>query len=424
MSSTKVLRGTFALCAAVAGIYGCGSNSDAGSGSAAALDGAQVFTNTLADGNSFTCATCHSLSEPSADGIRRPGHELGDSTRRTAWKNGKAHSFLEAVNSCVTEWMVASAWTASDPRYVALHNYLDGQAKVAQAPNLTFEIEAPPADESGGDATRGRSLFNQSCVVCHGTDAVGTVRGPSIAGSKRDAAYIATRIRTSGSSTSPIYQGLSGGVMPFWAKDRLSDAEVKDLIAFITSPVSPTGTGGAGGAGGASNTGGASGSGGASAGTGGTAGNGASGAASGGTGGASAGSGGTSGSGGSANGGSSGSGTGCTSTHPHVGWIADLGVNTGEGQVSGKVAIVDDCTLELRDFSYNGEGIDTRVYGSKDQSFMTGFIMGDDLLGKVFKKQTLRVKLPADKTLNDLSWVSIRCVPAKYNFGMGQFKAP
>jgi len=123
-------------------------------------------------------------------------------------------------------------------------------------------------------------------------------------------------------------------------------------------------------------------------------------------------------------GGAGGSGSGCTASHPHVGWIADLGVNTGEGQVSGKVAIVDDCTLELQDFSYNGEGIDTRVYGSKDQSFMTGFIMGDDLLGKVFKKQTLRVKLPADKTLNDLNWVSIRCVPAKYNFGSGQFKAP
>jgi len=421
MSTKTVIRGVFALGAAVAGIYGCGSSSDAGSGNAAALDGAQVFTSTLKDGNSFACATCHSLNEPSADGIRRAGHELSDSTRRTSWKNGKAHSFLEAANSCVTEWMVASAWTANDPRYLALHDYLDRQAKVPQAPNITFEIATPPADVSGGDATRGRSLFNQSCVVCHGTDALGTVRGPSIAGSKREAGYIAGRIRTSGTSSSAIYQGLSGGVMPFWARDRLSDAELRDLVAFITSPVSSNGTGGASGAGGTS------GAGGASAGMGGATGNGAGGASTGGAGGANAGSGGaggSAGSSGSANGGSSGSGSGCASTHPHVGWIADLGVNTGEGQVSGKVAIVDDCTLELRDFSYNGDGIDTRVYGSKEQSFMSGFIMGDSLLGKVFKKQTLRVKLPADKTLDDLSWVSIRCVPAKYNFGSGQFKAP
>ena len=400
-----MVRGALTLCVAVAGMFGCGSSSDTGGGSAAERDGAQVFTSRLSDGNSFTCATCHSLSEPSTDGIRRPGHEIGDATRRTSWKNGKAHTFLEAANSCVTEWMVGSAWSASDARYVALHDYLDGQANVAQAPNLTFEIATPPADVSRGDATRGRSLFNQSCVACHGTDAIGTVRGPKIAGSKRTPAYIAARVRTSGSSTSPIYEGLTGGVMPFWAKDRLSDPEVGDLIAFITSPASQTGAGGARGAGGASGSAGAD--------AGGAAGNGAS-----------AGSGGSA-NGGSANGGSAnGGGTGCTATNPHVGWIADLGVNTGEGQVSGKVAIVDDCTLELRDFSYDGNGIDVRVYGAKTQDFKPGFIMGDDLFGKVFNKQTLRVKLPPDKTLNDLSWVGIWCIPAKANFGSGQFKAP
>jgi hypothetical protein len=209
--------------------------------------------------------------------------------------------------------------------------------------------------------------------------------------------------------------------MPFWAKDRLSDAEVRDLVAFVTSSISP---GGGGGAGGTSSVGGAGGLyGGGSGGSGGSSGNDASGAGTSGSGGT-GGTGGTSGSAGAnANGGVSGNGSGCTSADPHVGWIADLGVNTGEGQVSGKVAIVDDCTLELRDFSYDGNGIDVRVYGAKTQDFKDGFIMGDDLLGKVFKKQTLRVKLPADKTLNDLSWVGIWCIPAKANFGSGQFKA-
>jgi mono/diheme cytochrome c family protein len=390
---------------------------------ATALDGAKVYSTPLRDGNSFACSTCHSLSEPSPDGVRRPGHQLGDATRRSSWKNGKAHTFLDAANSCVTEWMVGSAWTASDPRYLALHDYLDAQAKVAQAPNVTFEIASPPTDLSGGDVTRGRSLFNQSCMVCHGADALGTVRGPSIAGSKREPAYVAARIRTSGSSTSPIYQGLSGGVMPFWAKDRLSDAEVRDLVAFVTSPVS---AGGAGGQGGASAGGGAGGLlGNGSGGIGGSSGNDAGSGAGGNSGAATGGIGGTSGGAGTtASGGASGGGSGCTSSDPHVGWIADLGINTGEGQVSGKAVIVDDCTLELRDFSYDGNGIDVRVYGAKTQDFKDGFIMGDDLLGKVFKKQTLRVKLPADKTLNDLSWVGIWCIPAKANFGSGQFKAP
>jgi mono/diheme cytochrome c family protein len=337
------------------------------------LDGAQVLSTPLSDGNSFTCSTCHSLGDPSSDGIRRPGHEIGDATRRSAWKNGKAHTFLEAVNSCVTEWMVAPAWNESDRRYLAVHDYLDAQAKLSSAPNLTFEIATTPADLSGGDAAHGRSLFNQTCIVCHGADGVGTLRGPSIAGSPREPAYIATRVRRSGSSTSPVYDGLTGGVMPFWAKDRLSDAELRDLIAFIKSPAAASGPDSTGDAGGAS--------------------------------------------------GSAGS-SDCATRDPHVGWIADLGVNMGEGQVSGKVAIVDDCTLELRDFSYDGNGIDVHVYGAKNQSFAPGFIIGDDLFGKVFKNQTLRVTLPADKTLADLSWVGIWCIPAKANFGSGQFKAP
>src|SRR5260221_14446863 len=84
----------------------CGSGSQP---SNADSPGQSVYSSPLTDGNSFTCATCHALSEPSDDGLRRPGHPIGDATRRSRWKNGKAATFLDAVNTCVTEWMVAPA---------------------------------------------------------------------------------------------------------------------------------------------------------------------------------------------------------------------------------------------------------------------------------------------------------------------------
>ena len=345
-----------------------------------------MFEKPLDDGNSFACATCHALSEPSPDGLRRPGHPIGDATRRSQWKNGKAATFLDAVNSCVTEWMIAPAWQPSDPRFIALRSFLDSQAPAGFVADLTYEIVLPPSDVSGGDIARGRATFNESCVVCHGNDGLGTIRGPKVAGSLRLPQYIASRIRTSGSSKSAVYPGLTGGVMPFWAKDRLTDGEVRDLVAFITAPVDPTnmGTGGTTGAG----------MGGASSDDGGT---------------ASAGAGATS---------------DCGMTHPRVGWTADLGVNTGEGQVSGFVTMVDDCTLELHDFSYDGNGIDVRVYGAQDSSFRPAFTMGPNIVGRTFTNETWRVSLPAGQTLDDLNWVGIWCVAVGADFGSGPFVAP
>src|SRR5512147_2970591 len=123
--------------------------------------GQAVYEMPLADGNSFACATCHALSEPSADALRRPAHPIGDAIRRSRWKNGKAATFLDAVNSCVTEWMVAPAWQPSEPRFLALRAFLESQAPTGAASDLSYEIVPPPSDVSGGDVARGRATFNQ-----------------------------------------------------------------------------------------------------------------------------------------------------------------------------------------------------------------------------------------------------------------------
>jgi hypothetical protein len=48
--------------------------------------------------------------------------------------------------------------------------------------------------------------------------------------------------------------------------------------------------------------------------------------------------------------------------------------------------MVDDCTLELTNFSYNGDGIEVRVFGSKASNFRPGFTIGPDLVGRRFVK--------------------------------------
>src|SRR5688500_15130816 len=107
-------------------------------------DGQVVYETRVAGGNTYTCATCHALAEPASDGLRRPGHPIGDATRRPHFKNGTKARFIDAVNGCLTEWMNADPWTEDDSRYRALHAFLDARATAPSAPALRFDrVDAP-----------------------------------------------------------------------------------------------------------------------------------------------------------------------------------------------------------------------------------------------------------------------------------------
>lgn len=378
---TRVISATCTVFVAIAAaaLSACGSESSeaaapaapalGGTSTSAPLGGGQaVYESRVEGANTFTCATCHALREPSGDGLRRPGHPIGDATRRASYKNGMLPRMLDAVNSCLTEWMNADAWTETDPRYTALHAWLDGQAAgVAQgaAPLVKIERVAPPAMLTGGDAARGLATFNGSCAVCHGANALGTQKAPQVSGLGLEAGYVATRVRTSGRSDSKVYPGLTGGVMPFWGADRLSDAELVDIVAFLgkkeTSIPAPTG------------------------------------------------------------GGTNDATTRtCAKTHSRVGQTAVL--QKRFHGVEGKAHVIDDCTIEITDFAFDGGGIDVRVFGGLAGNFARGFAMGNDLRRAAgYANAKVRVNLPASRTLDDLDGVSIWCVPAGADFGSGSF---
>ena len=327
-------------------------------------DGEMIFSNPLPDGNTFTCSTCHTIEEPASDGFRRPGHALGGATRRASFKNGAVDTLLEAVNSCQVEWMNAEPWGPDDAAWLELFDFLDG---TSGPDTVAFEIVEPPADVSGGDPDAGRDLFNASCAVCHARDGVGTQLAPSVVMRGLPGDLIARRIRTSGRSDSAVYDGLTGGVMPFWAADRLSDDEVRDLVAWIESTGAP----------GPSDDGPPN----------------------------------------------PDNGRGCGVTHPFVGATAELQGNSHG--VAGTARIVDDCTIEITNFVFDGGGIDVRVYGGLDGDYDAGFAIGPDLTRSGgWNSETLTVQLDEGRTLDDLDGISIWCVPVGVDFGSGFFNLP
>jgi mono/diheme cytochrome c family protein len=385
MLASRLLSCAFLLLGACAG--------EADPEASESAEGERIYREPIEDGNTFACATCHALEEPAPD-FRRPGHSLGDAAARPSFKNGAVSELREAVNSCLTEWMNAEPWTARDPRWIELERFLRSQAP-ASTVALDIQIVAPPGDLSGGDAARGRALFDASCAVCHDEGGTGSQLAPPVAGLALDPSYIATRVRTSGRSDSAVYDGLTGGVMPFWGADRLTDDELRDIVAWLSmddgvadgGDEEPTSEG-SGTEGGDADV--------------------------------------DSGGDPTSDGGTD---TGdelpnnCPATHERVGWIAEL--STEFHDVSGVAEIVDDCTVVIHDFTYDGSGIDVRIYGGIGGDYDNGYAMTDDLLKPGgYDGVLLEAVLPEGRTLEELDGISVWCVDVGVDFGSGSFTPP
>ena len=331
--------------------------------------GSAIFTKPLSSASTYSCASCHAISETdgfASDGFRRPGHPLKNASKRAGFKNGQFDSFIDAVNTCVTEWMNTTALKESDSEWINLRNWLEDQNTEDEVEPVEIQI-VEPANALAGDAEIGRDLFNARCIVCHGFDGEGTQLAPKITGFNLAPEYVANRTRTSGLANSTTYSGLSGGIMPFWGANRLSDGELAHIVSFVSS--------------------------GAESGV--MMGN---------------------------NDPQLDSDTGCTSTSPKIGQTATL--STLFHQVRGTATIIDDCTIDLSNFSFDGGGIDVRIYVGNNGQFLEaagGFAISEDLVGIAYNDNSLRLTLPAGRSLDDFNSISVWCVAVGVSFGTGFF---
>ena len=329
--------------------------------------GRTVYSTPLADGNVFACATCHALEEPAADGLRRPGHPLGDAYARGSYKNGAVSSLLEAAQSCQEEWMNAEPWAPEDADWLALETFLASAAPDTAEP-LSFEIRSP-GDIEGGDPDAGRDVYEATCTACHAVEGQTSPLAPTVVGLGLDSDYIARRVRTSG-RTDGIYAGLTGGVMPFWSAERLSDAELRDVVAYVgqavEEPDEPADTGLAP---------------------------------------------------------IDMNAPACGSAdHPKVGQLAEL--QDFFHDVGGTAEIIDDCSVRITDFTFDGQGIDVRIYGGLGGDYDSGFSMSEDDLRRAqpYVGETLYATLPPGRTWDDVDGISVWCVPIGIDFGSGLFE--
>jgi len=113
--------------------------------------------------------------------------------------------------------------------------------------------------------------------------------------------------------------------------------------------------------------------------------------------------------------------TQCTSEHPMVGQSGFF--NTLAHNVSGKATIIDDCTIEITQFSYDGGGPDVYFYAAINHQYAENdaFPIGQRLNGQSYENADITIKLPQNKSLDDLNGLSVWCIDFAANFGQMQF---
>jgi hypothetical protein len=108
---------------------------------------------------------------------------------------------------------------------------------------------------------------------------------------------------------------------------------------------------------------------------------------------------------------------------PGIGWEAEI-IGTSH-DVAGTAVIVDEDTIEIRDWTYDGGGINARIFLLIDgERFHRDFELTDNLVGDPADGETLVLDLPAGTSFEDFNLITFWCIPAGISFGDGLFAPP
>jgi len=111
-----------------------------------------------------------------------------------------------------------------------------------------------------------------------------------------------------------------------------------------------------------------------------------------------------------------------TNTNSLIGMTAEF--SNFSHNIGGTLTIIDDRTLEVTNFTYDGGGPSVFFYLGTDGQYSPsngGVQVGTMLNGAPFNGETVRIDLPPNITLDDFNGVSVWCDLFFINFGDAQF---
>jgi len=108
-----------------------------------------------------------------------------------------------------------------------------------------------------------------------------------------------------------------------------------------------------------------------------------------------------------------------STTHPAVGSSGEF--SDFSHDISGTLTVVDDRTIEISNFNYDGGGVRVFFYYGTDGNYRDGGPIGSQLNGRPYVNETITITLPDNLTLDDFNGISVWCIPFFVNFGDASF---
>jgi len=205
-----------------------------GGGSAEA--GKKLFYDTGEDFDYPSCAHCHAIvdvkKELASTGHIRPAFPVFNTSGRGAWKNkpaGKLASAGDAGNICVGAFQKRKR--LPEDKIADLNAFLatvsPGKAeprKIKYAPKLPESLE-------GGDPAAGKKNVQTYCGGCHGKS--DDHLQSELKAGKRPRIKVAMKVRGWVKKKGKLRFKANNGMMSFFAKDRLPDKDLLDILAYL-----------------------------------------------------------------------------------------------------------------------------------------------------------------------------------------------
>lgn len=108
---------------------------------------------------------------------------------------------------------------------------------------------------------------------------------------------------------------------------------------------------------------------------------------------------------------------------PGIGWVAEFEGTAHD--VAGTAVIVDERTIEIENFVFDGGGVNARIFLLADGAKFTRDIeLTDNLVGSPSDGETLTLTLPQGVEFEDFNLITLWCIPFAVSFGDGVFQPP
>lgn len=194
--------------------------------------------------NAYSCATCHRATTTERPSLVLPGAMLAGATRRPTFWGGSVVTFGDAVGLCFEKFMRGGRFDPTDERSIALYAYLDSLATspgAVQTP-VPFTVPGTTTAPAAGDATRGRTVYDNACAYCHGPPRATSRPIPTASVLPDDTerehgvaqGYTIETLRQVfvEKTRHGSFLGFAGFMPPF-STETLSDQDIADIVAYL-----------------------------------------------------------------------------------------------------------------------------------------------------------------------------------------------